>query len=81
LPAINTLDFGTEFFIFEDFDQEIHLNFPPMKFSGIKSLSVNYDPERYDKMEEKEQTRMHLRILSLLNVLSGGLLQALDYCS
>jgi len=52
-----------------------------MEFPGIKSLSVNYDPERYDKMTEKEQTRMHLRILSLLNVFSGELLQALDYCS
>jgi len=41
---------------------------------------VNYDPERYDKMTEKEQTRKHLRIISLLNVFSGGL-QDLDHCS
>jgi len=51
-----------------------------MELPRIKSLIVNYDVEWSDKMEEKEQTQMHLRIISLLNFFSGGL-QALDYCS
>jgi len=78
-PAIQTLEFGTGFFICEDFDQEQHLNVPK-EFPRIKSLIVNYDPERYDQLIEKEQTRMHLRILSHLDFFSGRL-QALDYCS
>jgi len=47
-PAIATLEFDTGFFIREDFDQEQHLDVPPIELPTIKSLIVNYDPERYE---------------------------------
>jgi len=76
-----TLEFGTGFFICDDFDQEEELEFPTtMKLPRIKSFTVNYDPERYDKLKEKEQTQMHLRIIYLLDFFSGGL-KAMDNCS
>jgi len=80
--AVHTLEFASGFFIHEDFDPEELETFPVprMEFSRIKSLSVNYDSERHDKMNEAEQKQMHLRIISLLNFFSGGL-KALDYCN
>jgi len=84
-PGIHTLEFGTGFFICDDdYDpDEFGSNDPVpriMELPRIKSLTVNYDPERYDQLKEKEQKQMHLRIISLLNFFSGGL-KALDYCS
>jgi len=82
-PAIHTLEFGTGFFISEDFDPDefSSLQVPRiMELPRVKSLTVNYDPERYDQLKEKEQTQMHLRIISLLDFFSGRL-KALDYCS
>jgi len=78
--AIHTLEFGTGFFICEDFGPQQHLNIPILEFLRIKSLIVNYDPERYAKMNEVERKQMHLRMISLLKFFSGGL-QALDLCS
>jgi len=79
-PTIHTLEFGNGFFIRDAFDQEQQLDVPRMELPRIRSLTVNYDLERYDKMKETEQKQMHLRITSLLHFLSGGL-TALDYCS
>jgi len=80
-PGIHTLEFGTGFFITQDFDREEELDVPTiMELPRIKSLSVNVDVERYDKMEEIEKTRVHLKIISLLDSFNGRL-KALDYCN
>jgi len=80
--AVHTLEFASGFFIHEDFDPEEVETFPVprMEFPRIKSLSVNYDSERYDKMKEEKREQMHLRLICILNVFSGGL-KALDYCN
>jgi len=76
-----TLEFGTGFFICDDLHHEEKLDVPPMmELPRIKSLIVNYDVERYDKMNEAEQKQMQSRIITLLNFFTGRL-KALDYVS
>jgi len=78
-PAIDTLEFGPEFFIHEDFDRDEMLNVPWTKeFPGIKSLTVNVDAKKYFELTETEKALMDWRIILCLN---SDSFQHLNHCS
>jgi len=78
IPSIESIEFSSGFFYHEVFSQEeLDLDLR-LEFPQIKSLKVDCDVQTsWRKLEESQQKKMELRIVSLLNVASGGMTKTL----
>jgi len=74
-PGVESLEFAPGFFTHQDFHDQDDISPVPYHCFTLtfKSLRVDVDVQNYLGLEESRQKTMELRILSLLNVASGGM--------